>query len=106
VSKDIPKRKEQDLKKTIRQLKAKVLQERKARELAEAEIVRLRDALDDVEIVDAAKKLARDKRKRKALCKSCGAYAVETQRTRLGVKDMLVSECGECGYFERTFEEN
>ena len=105
MSKDIPRRKEQDLKKVIKQLKAELRQTRKALRLAEEEVFRIRDAVDDVEIVNAATRLSRGKRKGHAECPDCLTDTMETRITNLGVKRMVVIECTECGLFERNFEE-
>ena len=105
MGKDLPKRKEQDLKKTIRQLKAELRQARKALRMAEEEIIRIRDAVDDVAVMEAAAAMARGRRKRKRKCKSCQTFTVETREIDLGVKYMYITECDVCGDFQKTFED-
>jgi len=94
-----------EIKKTAQQLKAQVRQLRKMLTLAEEEIVRLRDIVQDADVLKTAKKLSRAKRKKLTACNSCGINGIEEHITDFGYRVMVIKECTHCGAFERVFKE-
>lgn len=94
-----------EMKKTAQQLKAQIKQLRKMLTLAEEEIVRLRDIVQDADVLQTAKKLSRAKRKKLTECSACGINGIEEHLTDFGYRVMVIKECTYCGAFERSFKE-
>ena len=76
--------KERELRKTIRQLKAQVRQESKMRMLAEEEVIRLQDIVQDADALEVARKISRGKRKHLTECSDCGIVGVTEETKDLG----------------------
>lgn len=98
-------KKERELRKTISQLKAQIRQERKMRMLAEEEVIRLQDIVQDADALEVARKISRGKRKHLTECSDCGIVAVTEESKDLGARFMVVRFCTNCGtHFDRRFE--
>lgn len=98
-------KKERDLRKTISQLKAQLRQERKMRTLAEEEILRLKDIVQDVDALETARRIARGRRKKLTECDDCGMLGVTEQVIDLGARVMVKTECQYCDAFNSKIEE-
>lgn len=97
-------KKERELRKTISQLKAQLRQERKMRILAEEEVVRLKNIVQDVDALETARRLAQGRRKNLTECEDCGMLGVSETVIDLGARVMIKTECQYCDAFDSKVE--
>jgi RNase P subunit RPR2 len=72
--------------------------------MAEERIIQLQDEVGDATTVEIARKLARNKRKKLTICGTCNTKSVEEFVTDLGVREMVVLACNNCGeHYGREF---